>query len=90
MSGPSPEEGDPEHNTLRVLLASDIHLGLNEKDAVRCNDARNTFDEVCPPTRPPAARAAGTSPRLAKLRPCASTAPSSTHAPCRAAARHRR
>jgi hypothetical protein len=40
-------EQDPsDQNELRVLLASDIHLGYLEKDAERGNDTFNTFEEI--------------------------------------------
>ena len=33
-------------NVLSVLIVGDLHLGLNERDPIRKDDARNTFDEV--------------------------------------------
>ncbi len=32
--------------TLRILIATDNHLGYNEKDAVRGNDSFDTFEEI--------------------------------------------
>lgn len=39
---------DDEHyeNTLRILVATDCHLGYKEKDPVRLNDSFNTFEEI--------------------------------------------
>uniref|UniRef100_A0A8C7GE29 Double-strand break repair protein MRE11 n=1 Tax=Oncorhynchus kisutch TaxID=8019 RepID=A0A8C7GE29_ONCKI len=33
-------------DTFKILIATDIHLGYLEKDAVRGNDTFNTFDEI--------------------------------------------
>jgi double-strand break repair protein MRE11 len=33
-------------DTLKILVATDIHLGFMEKDGVRGKDAMNTFEEV--------------------------------------------
>jgi double-strand break repair protein MRE11 len=33
-------------NTLRVLVATDIHLGCHEKDPIRCDDSIATFREI--------------------------------------------
>mmetsp|Transcript_12892 Transcript_12892/g.29173 ORF Transcript_12892/g.29173 Transcript_12892/m.29173 type:complete len:761 (+) Transcript_12892:70-2352(+) len=33
-------------NIFRILVATDTHIGYNEKDKVRCQDAINTFEEV--------------------------------------------
>lgn len=38
---------DPYQDTLRVLVATDTHLGYMEKDEVRGLDSFNAFDEVC-------------------------------------------
>ena len=41
--------GDADPNpddTLSVLIASDTHLGYNEKDPIRGDDSFNTFDEI--------------------------------------------
>lgn len=43
--GPESETWSPE-NTLRVLIASDIHLGHQETDAVRGEDSFVAFEEV--------------------------------------------
>jgi hypothetical protein len=34
-------------DTLRILVATDCHLGYLEKDEVRRNDSFNAFDEIC-------------------------------------------
>lgn len=34
-------------NTLRVLVATDIHLGYMEKDEVRRHDSFQAFEEIC-------------------------------------------
>eukprot|EP00740_Mantoniella_antarctica_P014696 CAMPEP_0181368446 /NCGR_PEP_ID=MMETSP1106-20121128/12092_1 /TAXON_ID=81844 /ORGANISM="Mantoniella antarctica, Strain SL-175" /LENGTH=343 /DNA_ID=CAMNT_0023484563 /DNA_START=146 /DNA_END=1173 /DNA_ORIENTATION=+ len=45
MDGGGPDaEGDP--NALRVLIATDNHLGVHEKDLVRKDDAFITFREI--------------------------------------------
>ena len=31
---------------LNILIASDCHLGINERDPIRSHDARNTFEEI--------------------------------------------
>jgi len=36
---------DPD--TLRILVATDCHLGYMEKDEVRRHDSFNAFDEIC-------------------------------------------
>lgn len=36
---------DDEH-TFKILIATDIHLGYLEKDAIRGNDTYNTLDEI--------------------------------------------
>lgn len=33
-------------SVIRILLASDTHLGLNERDPIRKDDAKNTFEEI--------------------------------------------
>ena len=33
-------------DVLKILVTSDLHLGYNEKDAIRGQDTFNTFDEV--------------------------------------------
>ncbi|KAF1866955.1 hypothetical protein Lal_00018341 [Lupinus albus] len=38
---------DGEANTLRVLVATDCHLGYMEKDEVRRHDSFQAFDEIC-------------------------------------------
>ncbi|XP_052324118.1 double-strand break repair protein MRE11 isoform X2 [Oncorhynchus keta] len=35
-----------DEDTFKILIATDIHLGYQEKDAVRGNDTFNTFDEI--------------------------------------------
>lgn len=35
-----------DENTIRLLVATDSHVGYNEKDKVRGSDALNTFEEV--------------------------------------------
>lgn len=35
-----------DENTFKILVATDIHLGFMEKDAVRGNDTFVTFDEI--------------------------------------------
>ncbi len=34
-------------DTLRILVATDCHLGYMEKDEVRRHDSFNAFDEIC-------------------------------------------
>lgn len=34
-------------NTLRILVATDCHLGYMEKDEVRRQDSFKAFDEIC-------------------------------------------
>lgn len=38
---------DAEENTLRVLIATDCHLGYMEKDEVRRHDSFQAFEEIC-------------------------------------------
>lgn len=33
-------------DTLRILVATDNHLGVNEKDPIRGNDSFETFEEI--------------------------------------------
>ena len=35
-----------EENILKILIATDNHLGFAEKDAIRGNDSLNTFEEI--------------------------------------------
>lgn len=35
-----------DEDTFKILIATDIHLGYLEKDAVRGNDSFVTFDEI--------------------------------------------
>ncbi|TDH14875.1 hypothetical protein EPR50_G00025770 [Perca flavescens] len=35
-----------DEDTFKILIATDIHLGYLEKDAIRCNDSYNTLDEI--------------------------------------------
>ena len=37
---------DDEENTVRILLASDNHLGYCEKDPIRTNDSFAAFEEI--------------------------------------------
>uniref|UniRef100_A0A3Q3GLH8 Double-strand break repair protein n=1 Tax=Labrus bergylta TaxID=56723 RepID=A0A3Q3GLH8_9LABR len=37
---------DDTPDTFKILIATDVHLGYLEKDAVRGNDSFNTFDEI--------------------------------------------
>jgi double-strand break repair protein MRE11 len=43
---PTPAMGD-ESNTLRVLVATDCHLGYMEKDEIRRFDSFEAFEEIC-------------------------------------------
>ena len=38
--------GDDDADTFRILIASDIHLGYSESDAIRGNDSLVTFEEI--------------------------------------------
>jgi double-strand break repair protein MRE11 len=38
---------DTEENTLRILIATDCHLGYMEKDEVRRHDSFQAFEEIC-------------------------------------------
>ncbi|XP_046926973.1 double-strand break repair protein MRE11 isoform X2 [Lynx rufus] len=42
----SPADALDDENTFKILVATDIHLGFMEKDAVRGNDTFVTFDEI--------------------------------------------
>ncbi|XP_029028149.1 double-strand break repair protein MRE11 [Betta splendens] len=35
-----------DENTFKILIATDIHLGYLEKDAIRSNDSYNTLEEI--------------------------------------------
>ncbi|XP_039986272.1 double-strand break repair protein MRE11 isoform X2 [Xiphias gladius] len=35
-----------DENTFKILIATDVHLGYLEKDAIRGNDSYNTLDEI--------------------------------------------
>jgi hypothetical protein len=39
--------GMVDTDTLRILVATDCHLGYMEKDEVRRHDSFNAFDEIC-------------------------------------------
>ncbi len=39
--------GMVDADTLRILVATDCHLGYMEKDEVRRHDSFNAFDEIC-------------------------------------------
>uniref|UniRef100_A0ABM5FWD1 Double-strand break repair protein n=1 Tax=Pogona vitticeps TaxID=103695 RepID=A0ABM5FWD1_9SAUR len=43
---PTASMDDEEKDTFKILVATDIHLGYLEKDAVRGNDTFVTFDEI--------------------------------------------
>jgi len=48
MSEPAhPMEGGGDINTLRVLVATDCHLGYMEKDEIRRFDSFQAFEEIC-------------------------------------------
>lgn len=36
----------PEADTIRILVATDNHVGYEERDAIRKDDSWRTFDEV--------------------------------------------
>lgn len=42
----SPIEPPDDEDTFKILVATDIHLGFMEKDAVRGNDTFVTLDEI--------------------------------------------
>lgn len=35
-----------DEDTFKILIATDIHLGYLEKDAIRGNDTYNTLNEI--------------------------------------------
>lgn len=35
-----------DEDTFKILLATDVHLGYLEKDAIRGSDSYNTLDEI--------------------------------------------
>ena len=37
---------DADDDVLKILIASDVHLGLNERDPIRRDDPKNTFEEM--------------------------------------------
>ena len=37
---------DADDDVLKILIASDVHLGLNERDTIRRDDPKNTFEEM--------------------------------------------
>ena len=37
---------DSESDKMKILVATDCHLGYKERDPVRCKDATETFDEI--------------------------------------------
>ena len=39
-------EAPPEDSVINILVASDLHLGYNEKDPIRGEDSFVTFNEV--------------------------------------------
>lgn len=44
---PPSSMADAEENTLRILIATDCHLGYMEKDEVRRHDSFQAFEEIC-------------------------------------------
>ena len=38
------DEGD--ENTIKILVATDCHVGYMEKDSIRHSDSINTFEEI--------------------------------------------
>jgi len=46
MSGRIDAEREDDPDTLRILLASDTHLGYMERDPVRGSDSLRTFEEI--------------------------------------------
>uniref|UniRef100_A0A8D0GW54 Meiotic recombination 11 homolog A n=1 Tax=Sphenodon punctatus TaxID=8508 RepID=A0A8D0GW54_SPHPU len=42
----SPSSSLDDEDTFKILVATDVHLGYLEKDAVRGNDTYVTFDEI--------------------------------------------
>jgi hypothetical protein len=47
MVTPVGSGGMVDTDTLRILVATDCHLGYMEKDEVRRHDSFNAFDEIC-------------------------------------------
>ncbi|CAD6259432.1 unnamed protein product [Miscanthus lutarioriparius] len=48
MSEPAqPRGGEGDSNTLRILVATDCHLGYMEKDEIRRFDSFQAFEEIC-------------------------------------------
>ena len=43
---PSVSDVEASPDTMKILLATDIHLGYMEKDGIRGQDAMRTFEEV--------------------------------------------
>jgi len=43
---PSVSDVEASPDTMKILLATDIHLGYMEKDGIRGQDAMTTFEEV--------------------------------------------
>ena len=37
---------EENENTMRILIATDCHIGYKEKDAIRGNDSLVTFEEI--------------------------------------------
>lgn len=35
-----------DEDTFKILISTDIHLGYQEKDAIRGNDSYNTLEEI--------------------------------------------
>ncbi|XP_040902184.1 double-strand break repair protein MRE11 [Toxotes jaculatrix] len=42
----SSEKTSDDEDTFKILIATDVHLGYLEKDAIRGNDSYNTLDEI--------------------------------------------
>uniref|UniRef100_H3CQQ5 Double-strand break repair protein n=1 Tax=Tetraodon nigroviridis TaxID=99883 RepID=H3CQQ5_TETNG len=42
----APSGGGDDEDTFKILIATDIHLGYLEKDAIRGNDTYNTLEEI--------------------------------------------
>ncbi|XP_033100240.1 double-strand break repair protein MRE11-like isoform X2 [Anneissia japonica] len=40
------DEDEDTENTLKLLVATDCHIGYMDKDAERCNDSLETFEEI--------------------------------------------
>lgn len=38
--------GEDTDDTFKILIATDIHLGYGEKDAIRGNDSLVAFEEI--------------------------------------------